>query len=410
MDDIHRLEGSTPQSGGLIIKKKKSDDKKDVFKIPVSKFGLDVLAKKLKKEREQGLLSSFKDDDEDEESKKYSIKQENKNDEIQFKKSDVKHSKHYRSSNAQSDTPSHSTPAITDSVREHYNERISEKHKKGLFTSSKDKDRHNDDRRSHKSSNRDRDRYNDRKRSRHEENSSKSSHRRDRDRSDRHRDVETPRHYESNSRSSVGKSSWDDDDDEEEYNLKKKRSSWDFPTPKSYKSRSNDSVRSNRSDMSQRPTPAHKFNKWAPDRKKTGATPRTTRGDGSDKKPWDSEEDRDLWEREQQILDRQWYNMDEGYDEENNPFSGASSDYVRKKEEQLELRKKKRISAQQRQINKDNELWEKNRMITSGVVTKINYNDDFEEETIDRVNLLVHHAVPPFLDGRIVFTKVMGKY
>lgn len=73
------------------------------------------------------------------------------------------------------------------------------------------------------------------------------------------------------------------------------------------------------------------------------------------------------------------------------------------------MRKKKRISAQQRQINKDNELWEKNRMLTSGVVTKTNYNEDFEEETIERVNLLVHHAVPPFLDGRIVFTKVMGK-
>ncbi|KAL7027917.1 hypothetical protein ACKWTF_005655 [Chironomus riparius] len=405
MEDVHRLEGSTPQTGGLIIKKKNSDDKKDVFKIPVSKFGLDVLALKLKKERENGLLSSFKDDDEDEESKKYSIKKENKDDEIQFKKSDAKHSKQYRSSNAQADTPSHSIPAITDSVREHYNDRISDKHKKGLYTSSKNKDRHSDDRKSHKSYNKDR--YYDRKRSRYEGGSSRSSHRKDRDRSDRHRDVETPRHYESNARSSVGKSSWDDDD-EDDYKTKKKRSSWDFPTPKSYKSRSDDSVRSNRSDLSQRLTPAHKFNKWAPDRKKTGATPQTARGDGSDeKRPWDSEDDRELWEKEQNILDRQWYNMDEGYDDENNPFSGTSSDYVRKKEEQLELRKKKRISAQQRQINKDNELWEKNRMITSGVVTKINYNDDFEEETIDRVNLLVHHAVPPFLDGRIVFTKIM---
>lgn len=407
MDDVHRLEGSTPQVGGLFVKKKE----KDVFKVPVSKFGLDLLAKKLKKERETGLLSSFKEDiDEEVDSKKFQIKKEEENDDIKFTKksseSSKSSSKHYRSSNSASDTPSHSSPAITKSVREHYKERISDKHK-GLYTSSKDKNRHRDDRKSHKSSSRDRNKdHSDRKRSKHES----SSHRRD-----RYRDPETPRYYESSSRNSVGKSSWDDDEDEGK--SKRKRSDWDQPTPMRYKSRKDDSVRSNRSEKSHkkyeddtpRPTPAHKFNKWAADRKKTGATPRTARKDASDSKPWEGEEDRNLWEEEQIRLDREWYNIDEGYDDENNPFAGASFDYVRKKEEQLELRKKKRISAQQRQINKDNELWEKNRMLTSGVVTKINYNEDFEEETVDRVNLLVHHAVPPFLDGRIVFTKVMGE-
>lgn len=44
-------------------------------------------------------------------------------------------------------------------------------------------------------------------------------------------------------------------------------------------------------------------------------------------------------------------------------------------------------------------------MLTSGVVTSINVNEDFDEEAIERVHLLVHHIVPPFLDGRIVFTK-----
>ena len=82
-----------------------------------------------------------------------------------------------------------------------------------------------------------------------------------------------------------------------------------------------------------------------------------------------------------------------------------SDEYTKKKEEQLEQRKKKRLSAQQRQINKDNELWERNRMITSGVVHSIDINEDFDEESIDRVHLLVHNIVPPFLDGRIVFTK-----
>lgn len=114
-----------------------------------------------------------------------------------------------------------------------------------------------------------------------------------------------------------------------------------------------------------------------------------------------------MWEEEQKRLDREWYNIDEGYDDENNPFGGSSenADYFRKREEQLEQRTKKRISAQQRQNNKDNELWERNRMLTSGVVTMINFNEDFDEEAIERVHLLVHHIVPPFLDGRIVFTK-----
>lgn len=113
-----------------------------------------------------------------------------------------------------------------------------------------------------------------------------------------------------------------------------------------------------------------------------------------------------MWEEEQKRLDREWYNIDEGYDEETNPFgNNDSADYFHKREEQLEQTKKKRMSAQQRQNNKDNELWERNRMLTSGVVMSINVNEDFDEEAIERVHLLVHHIVPPFLDGRIVFTK-----
>jgi len=32
-------------------------------------------------------------------------------------------------------------------------------------------------------------------------------------------------------------------------------------------------------------------------------------------------------------------------------------------------------------------------------------DEDFEEEAGSKVHLLVHNIVPPFLDGRIVFTK-----
>ena len=44
-------------------------------------------------------------------------------------------------------------------------------------------------------------------------------------------------------------------------------------------------------------------------------------------------------------------------------------------------------------------------MLTSGVVMKVDVDENFEEEQENKVHLLVHNIVPPFLDGRIVFTK-----
>jgi len=58
------------------------------------------------------------------------------------------------------------------------------------------------------------------------------------------------------------------------------------------------------------------------------------------------------WEEEQKRLDRQWYSIDEGYDESHNPFSGLSDEYTKRKEQELEQKRKKKISARQRQIQK----------------------------------------------------------
>lgn len=44
-------------------------------------------------------------------------------------------------------------------------------------------------------------------------------------------------------------------------------------------------------------------------------------------------------------------------------------------------------------------------MLTSGVVLSLGADEDIDDETIARVHLLVHNIVPPFLDGRYVFTK-----
>lgn len=40
-------------------------------------------------------------------------------------------------------------------------------------------------------------------------------------------------------------------------------------------------------------------------------------------------EDHAAWEEEQKRLDREWYGLDEGYDETHNPFSGVSIEYTR---------------------------------------------------------------------------------
>lgn len=398
--DVSKLEPSSSTVGGLVIKKKDKDS--DVFKKPrASILGLDKLAavQRARKQQEAARLS-FKDSDGDDmEYGESSTPRVDRRKEsfASSSSSSSNASKKYRESAVE--TPSY-TGGVSEVARKRLDERSRDDHGKGLYASSKsqkERDRRDGD-----------DRDDDRKRHKYYSKSSRgeSSHR-------------TPGHYKDEPRTPrndrrMDPFGWEDDDDRQP-STSTRKSSWDYPTPKIPKG--SESVRSNRSAVSSfssssssrrnreddtpRPTPAHKYNKWAPDRKESGATPRTDRRG----MPWENEEDKDLWEKEQVRLDREWYSIGEGYDEDNNPFSGTSSEYLQKREEQLEQRRIKRMSAQQRQINKDNELWEKNRMLTSGVVMSINFNEDFDEEAVERVHLLVHHTVPPFLDGRIVFTK-----
>lgn len=56
---------------------------------------------------------------------------------------------------------------------------------------------------------------------------------------------------------------------------------------------------------------------------------------------------------------------------------------------------------------KDIDNWETNRMLTSGVAQRRDFDSDNipEDEEGMRVHLLVHDLRPPFLDGRTIFTK-----
>jgi pre-mRNA-splicing factor ATP-dependent RNA helicase DHX38/PRP16 len=64
------------------------------------------------------------------------------------------------------------------------------------------------------------------------------------------------------------------------------------------------------------------------------------------------------------------------------------------------------MTVRQQQIKRDIEMWENNRLARSGVVAFADeLETNFEAETDEnRVSLLVHNIVPPFLDGRIAYT------
>jgi pre-mRNA-splicing factor ATP-dependent RNA helicase DHX38/PRP16 len=64
-----------------------------------------------------------------------------------------------------------------------------------------------------------------------------------------------------------------------------------------------------------------------------------------------------------------------------------------------------RYDARQEQRRRENEAWETNRMLVSGVAQRRDMAADFDDEDTTRVHLLVHDLRPPFLDGRTIFTK-----
>lgn len=124
------------------------------------------------------------------------------------------------------------------------------------------------------------------------------------------------------------RSSWDD-----ESRGSGKKSAWDANTPRPRRP----------GDATPAPTPAHRYNKWADDRKRTGATPsQSTRGDrGGDTKGGGGGGQRDFgdYEEEQRRLDREWYGMDEteGFDQENNSFASMSEEFLSNKQVWFEL-------------------------------------------------------------------------
>ncbi|KAI6781039.1 Pre-mRNA-splicing factor ATP-dependent RNA helicase-like protein [Emericellopsis cladophorae] len=117
-------------------------------------------------------------------------------------------------------------------------------------------------------------------------------------------------------------------------------------------------------------------------------------------------------DEDSKALDRDWYGGDEfgGHsfgDDTHNPFASyESSAWEGQQTEKAKSEKmNNRYDAWKEQKNRENDAWETNRMLVSGVAQRRDMASDFNEEEGTRIHLLVHDLKPPFLDGRHIFTK-----
>lgn len=175
--------------------------------------------------------------------------------------------------------------------------------------------------------------------------------------------------------------------------------------------------RSGREFKRNAPTPRNR----ATDRQNRDSSPHATTcsherfddaGSALDGRAWNQKEDDGLAlgasEEEQKDLDRDWYNMEESDhvtgNSDHNPFvqyedaSGNAAPPI--------AARAQKITAQQAAKNAEIDAWEINRMQTSGVgPARIFDVDNINDDSEDRVHLLVHDLKPPFLNGKTVFTK-----
>ena len=62
------------------------------------------------------------------------------------------------------------------------------------------------------------------------------------------------------------------------------------------------------------------------------------------------------------------------------------------------------MSAKKSQLHADQQAWEENRLLQSGMAGEREVNLVFDDEEDQRINLIVHNLKPPFLDGRVSYS------
>ncbi|KAI3452603.1 hypothetical protein Pfo_009267 [Paulownia fortunei] len=114
--------------------------------------------------------------------------------------------------------------------------------------------------------------------------------------------------------------------------------------------------------------------------------------------------------------DRAWYDREEDstvYDADSSSYFLGDEASFQKKEAELAKRLVRRDGSQMTlaqskklsQLTADNAQWEDRQLLRSGAVRGTEVQTEFDDEEERKVILLVHDTKPPFLDGRIVFTK-----
>lgn len=114
--------------------------------------------------------------------------------------------------------------------------------------------------------------------------------------------------------------------------------------------------------------------------------------------------------------DRSWYDREEGsatYDADSSSFYLGDEASYQKKEVELAKRlmrsdgsmMSRAQSKRYSQMSADKQQWEDRQLLRSGAVRGTEVQTEFDNEEENKVILLVHDTKPPFLDGRVVFTK-----
>ncbi|KNA17580.1 hypothetical protein SOVF_078160 [Spinacia oleracea] len=114
--------------------------------------------------------------------------------------------------------------------------------------------------------------------------------------------------------------------------------------------------------------------------------------------------------------DRAWYDREEGstvYDVDSSSFYLGDDTTNQKKEVELAKRlmrsdgsmMSRAQSKRHSQLSADKQQWEDRQLMRSGAVRGTEVQTEFDNEEENKVMLLVHDTKPPFLDGRVVFTK-----
>eukprot|EP00898_Chlorokybus_atmophyticus_P007122 jgi/Chlat1/7410/Chrsp6S07430 len=137
--------------------------------------------------------------------------------------------------------------------------------------------------------------------------------------------------------------------------------------------------------------------------------------DGGGNEALQDEETMQDYLKDEHQLDRDWYDQDEmGHvaGEGQDPFLGDDKSFKKREEEfqkravgrdgrLLSLMQSKKVS----QMQRDSAKWEDRQLLASGTVRMAGNAVEIDDEEDSRVILLTHDTKPPFLDGRVVFTK-----